>query len=236
LIFSLYSNPETSGSLVRKDVLDLTDKWSGDKITVIASNVDAQDLGPLVEESFSSATLAPSSLPTTSPASVYHGGNESRIISAGESYYAVAFSSVPRVNVSQHAAALVLRSLLNGTSRIPFGSGAGLTPVSTAAFYNGYSDAGLVGFVVSGGVGEIKAAVQQGFDVLKSLASGKEDVMSASMIDRAKASAIVGVDGGAYVDAAFGASVDLSVKGGVSSARDLVDAIAKVGKSDVVKV
>jgi hypothetical protein len=219
---------------MRKDVMDLTETWSGDKITVIASGVDAQELAPLVEEAFAPHTLAP--LVSTSAASVYHGGNESRIITGGESYYAVGFCSVPRVDVKQHAAALVLRALLNGTSRVPFGNGAALTPASMSAFYNGYSDAGLIGFVVSGEVEGIKAAVQQGVDVLKSIAGGSEKVMSAGMIDRAKAGAILGVDGSAYIDGAFGASVDMAVKGAMVTAGDLVDAIAKVDKAEVVKV
>lgn len=235
----MYASPDLCGALERKDVFDAMKQWSGQNVSVIASGVDAKDLIPMIEESFSSISLAPSAGISSSTKSTYFGGNEARIVFPGKtSYYAVAFPSVSRALVSDHAAALVLCALLDGTPRVKYGLGAGLTPSSVSAFYNGYSDAGLTGFVVSSSDPKaLTQAAQQTLAVLKSLAAGSTDVMSSVAIDGAKARAVVGVAESASSESTvFGKCTDMLVTGNLTTSSVLAEAIVNVGKADISKL
>ncbi|KAJ1946942.1 ubiquinol-cytochrome c reductase core subunit 1 [Kickxella alabastrina] len=185
-LYALESSPVSSGDAVRQYAQSAL---APGRIAIVATGVDAQELANLVSSSRLSSLVTPASA-LSSPAASFTGGVQQIYDSASPvSHYALAFASEP-------ASAQSLAALLGAQSRIKWTSGvlplaklAATDGFGIAPFSFAYSDAGLVGVVVSAPNTRIKAAVE------KVAATIQREIVSASgeAIQRAAAAARVDV-------------------------------------------
>ncbi|KAI8930173.1 Metalloenzyme, LuxS/M16 peptidase-like protein [Entophlyctis helioformis] len=237
---SLFASEDALHALTRADLLSFAAKYfTADRITVVGSGVAHSDLKTLVDKALEGVDVA--SIGASGPKSQYFGG-EARIEAGPHStaHYAIAFPGAA-VSSADYNASLVLRTLLDGSRRLKWGSRGGATGLlagastdhtSARAFNASYSDAGLFGIYVQGKGKEVKHVASKSLDALKALASN----VSADALARAKKAAIVDAE-----DSLTRASlIDTVAKGTLSTgafhAGSEVLAINQVTAADVQKL
>ncbi|KAJ2394164.1 ubiquinol-cytochrome c reductase core subunit 1 [Coemansia sp. RSA 2559] len=157
-LYALPSSPVASGDAVRQYAQAA---FASDRVAIVGTGIGAQQLADLVSQSSLSALEAqPKSLTTS--ASKFVGGTQQVYESASPvSHYALAFSAEP-------AMAPVLASLLGAQKRMKWSIG--VSPLAKLAASGGfeaeafsfaYSDAGVVGVLVSAPTAQIKSAVEK---------------------------------------------------------------------------
>ncbi|KAJ2489049.1 ubiquinol-cytochrome c reductase core subunit 1 [Coemansia sp. RSA 2050] len=163
-LYALDSSPVCTGDAVREYAQSA---MQGGRVAVVATGVDAATLAALVAESKlaglagGAAAAAAAAAAADSRARFTGGGHQIYESAAPVSYYALAFGSEP-------SAAPVLASLLGAQRRLKWGAGS--SPLAKLAFAEGfsaesfsfsYSDAALVGVLVSAPSAQIKSAVEK---------------------------------------------------------------------------
>ncbi|KAJ2723138.1 ubiquinol-cytochrome c reductase core subunit 1 [Coemansia sp. Benny D115] len=157
-LYALESSPVSTGDAVRQYAQAAL---APSRVAIVATGVDAQQLANLVESSRLSALVSSSSVLSTTAAKFNGGAQQIYDSAAPVSHYALAFSTEP-------AAAQPLAALLGAQSRTKWTTG--VSPLAklsaaegfgVAPFSFAYSDAGLVGVLVSAPNTSIKAAVEK---------------------------------------------------------------------------
>ncbi|PIA18236.1 LuxS/MPP-like metallohydrolase [Coemansia reversa NRRL 1564] len=156
-LYALESSPVSTGNTVRQYALEAL---SSGRVAVVGTGIDANELAKLVSESKLS-TLASGSA-VTGAATKFSGGVQQIYDSAAPlSHYALAFSCEPQN-------AQLLGNLLGTQRRLKWNSGASALARLAAsegfgadAFSFAYSDAGLVGVLVTAPSTQIKDAVEK---------------------------------------------------------------------------
>ncbi|KAJ2658669.1 ubiquinol-cytochrome c reductase core subunit 1 [Coemansia sp. RSA 1200] len=194
-LFALTSSPVVTGDAVRQYAQTAI---AGNRIAIVGTGVDSQQLADLVSQS----SLSALELQTPSPlangtGSKFFGGAQQLYESASPvSHYALAFSAEPE-------SAPVLASLLGAQKRMKWSTG--VSPLAKLAaaegfeaesFSFGYSDAALVGVVVSAASGQIKSAVEKvAATIQKEIATANADAVqravAAARLDAAETSGTV---------------------------------------------
>ncbi|KAJ3228086.1 ubiquinol-cytochrome c reductase core subunit 1 [Clydaea vesicula] len=197
---SLFASTETLNDLKRSHINNFTSKFfTPNRIAVIGSGVNQKDLISLLETAFKNSMLGSNSN-FLQQRSKYYGGEERYSSGHSEAHYALAFPSTS-FNSNEYPTALVLRALLDGSRRSPWGivngsssllANAASSSCSVVAFNTSYSDAGLLGFYIKGNEGDVKNVVQNSLNALKSVASGVG--FSDASITRAVKTAIVDLE------------------------------------------
>ncbi|KAJ2636062.1 ubiquinol-cytochrome c reductase core subunit 1 [Coemansia sp. RSA 1286] len=237
-LYALESSPVSSGDAVRRYA---EAALAPGRLAVVATGVDAQELASLVSSS-RLASLTSSASPLSTSAASFAGGVQQIYESASPiSHYALAFAS-------ESASAKPLAALLGAQSRVKWSTG--VAPLAKLAATEGfgvspfsfsYSDAGLVGVVVSAPRSQIKSAVE------KVAGSIQRDVASAGAEAVQRAAAAARVDMAEELATQQGqiralASVALGQKAGVTlesideAATKLSNDASKVFKSKPVAV
>lgn len=245
----LFASHQAASQLNRAKLLDFVkNNFTSDRVAIVGTGVAAEDLKAVVQESLSklvgtlpSSTTA--STPTTTTSKTKYFGGESRI-DAGpntESHYVVAYPA-PASTSADAATATVLRSLLDGTPHVKWGSSSASllagSPVPISTFNTAYSDAGLFGFYLqsdSATADEMTASINKAVAALKSVSSS----VSETHLARAKKAAIVdyesALDGGRNQRLVILGTQVLS-SGCFSKPADFATAVGKVTAADVAKV
>ncbi|KAJ2891402.1 ubiquinol-cytochrome c reductase core subunit 1 [Coemansia aciculifera] len=192
-LYALDSSPVVTGDAVRQYAQDA---MQAGKVAIVATGVDAATLAALVSESKLAALTNSGAASVPSVASKFTGGAHQIYESAAPvSHYALAFES-------DAASAPVLASLLGAQRRLKWGAG-GASPLAKLAFSSGfsvesfsfaYSDAALVGVLVSAPSVQIKAAVEKvagviQTDVAKASPEAVLRAVASSRLDAAEAQA-----------------------------------------------
>ncbi|KAJ1722404.1 ubiquinol-cytochrome c reductase core subunit 1, partial [Coemansia erecta] len=160
-LYALESSPVASGDKVRQYAQSVVVPG---RIAVVGTGVDAQELAALVAESpLGSLAASGPAGPQAAAAQAVGGVQQVYESAAPVSHYALGFTTKDAASVQPLAA------LLNASSRVKWSSSGGSTSLAhlaassgfgIAPFAFGYSDAGLVGVVVSAPRSLIKNAVQ----------------------------------------------------------------------------
>ncbi|KAJ1727085.1 ubiquinol-cytochrome c reductase core subunit 1 [Coemansia biformis] len=186
---SLYApaaSPVATGDAVRQYAQGAL---TGGRVAVVATGVDADTLAKLVGESGLAELPGAAAAETAGMAAAFTGGAQQVYESASPvAHYALAFGCEPR---SAHA----LGSLLGTQRRLKWSGGvsalsrlAAAEGFRTEAFSFAYSDAGLVGVLVSAPSAQIKGAVE------KVAATIQKDVAGAAPDAIQRAAAATAVD------------------------------------------
>ncbi|KAJ2811066.1 ubiquinol-cytochrome c reductase core subunit 1 [Coemansia furcata] len=156
-LYALDSSPVSTGDAVRQYAQSA---MQSGRVAVVATGVDSATLAALVAESKLAELTNENAV--SAPKAKFTGGQHQIYESASPvSHYALAFESDP-------SSASALASLLGAQRRLKWGAGA--SPLAKLAFTEGfaaesfsfaYSDAALVGVVVSAPAAHIKSAVEK---------------------------------------------------------------------------
>ncbi|KAJ2580270.1 ubiquinol-cytochrome c reductase core subunit 1 [Coemansia sp. RSA 1836] len=202
-LYALDSSPVVTGDAVRQYARDAVQPR---KVAVVATGVDAVTLAALVAESKLAALTDDATTVVDSVKAKYTGGVHQIYESAAPvSHYALAFAS-------DAASAPVLASLLGAQRRLKWGAG-GAGPLAKLAFSEGfsvesfsfaYSDAALVGVLVSAPSTLIKTAVEKVATIVQS------DVAKASSESVLRAVAATRLDAADAQDTQSGVIRELS--------------------------
>ncbi|KAJ2883751.1 ubiquinol-cytochrome c reductase core subunit 1 [Coemansia aciculifera] len=190
-LYALESSPVHTGDAVRQYAQSA---MQSGRVAVVATGVDAVTLAALVGES-KLAELTNEAAVADSKAKFTGGVHQIYESAAPVSHYALAFESDP-------STAPALAALLGGQRRLKWGAG-GASPLAKLAFSEGfaaesfsfaYSDAALVGVLVSAPSSHIKAAVEKVAAVVQtSVAKASPDAVAravaATRLDVAEAQA-----------------------------------------------
>ncbi|KAJ2024413.1 ubiquinol-cytochrome c reductase core subunit 1 [Coemansia sp. S85] len=190
-LYALDSSPVQTGDAVREYAASA---MQSGRLAVVATGVDAPTLAALVAESKLAGLTSGTAAAADAKAKFTGGGHQIYESAAPVSYYALAFGSEP-------SAAPVLASLLGAQRRLKWGAGA--SPLAKLAFAEGfsaesfsfsYSDAALVGVLVSAPSAQIQAAVEKVAEVVKSSVAKAEPeavarAVAAARLDVAEAQA-----------------------------------------------
>ncbi|KAJ3345154.1 ubiquinol-cytochrome c reductase core subunit 1 [Entophlyctis luteolus] len=238
---SLFASKSSLATLKRADLQAFASaNFTADNIAVVGAGVAHDELEALVNKAFEGFSV-PATASKIISAPTFHGG-EARLAGSGPSHLAIGFKGAAFTNTQAYATQLVLRSLLDGTPRLKWGStssGAGLLASAAApgttvsAFDASYTDAGIFGIHIKGDAAGIQQAGKQSIAALKAAASSPA---SAAAHARAQKAAIVDVESALTRDelvADIGRHV-LASKQFLSSA-ELAQAVAKVSAADVSK-
>ncbi|KAJ1664581.1 ubiquinol-cytochrome c reductase core subunit 1 [Coemansia sp. RSA 1813] len=186
-LYALSSSPVTTGDAVRQYAQAA---FASNRVAIVGTGVGAQQLADLVSQSSLSGLGSQSSLTTS--ASKFVGGTQQVYESASPvSHYALAFSAEPGM-------APVLASLLGAQKRMKWSTG--VSPLAKLAASEGfeaeafsfaYSDAGVVGVLVSAPTSQIKGAMEKVAAVIQKdiAAAGDEAVqraVAAAKVDAAE--------------------------------------------------
>ncbi|KAJ2745479.1 ubiquinol-cytochrome c reductase core subunit 1 [Coemansia sp. BCRC 34301] len=192
-LYALDSSPVVTGEAVRQYAQDAV---QAGKVAIVATGVDATTLAALVAESKLAALANTSAASATGVKAKFTGGVHQIYESAAPvSHYALAFES-------DTSSAPVLASLLGAQRRLKWGAG-GASPLAKLAFTEGfsvesfsfaYSDAALVGLLISAPSTQIKAAVEKvagivQTDVAKATPESVLRAVAATRLDVAEAQA-----------------------------------------------
>jgi ubiquinol-cytochrome c reductase core subunit 2 len=225
---TIFASKAAASEITRDDVSSFAN-IPASRIAVVATGVAHSDLKPLVEEALASIKF-PSGTNEASK-SAYFGG-EARIEGGPKSsaVFAVAFPGASFTS-TQFASSLILKELLNGDGHLKYSNQNKLsTPHTSVSGLNyNYTDAGIVGFIVTGKALEVKEAAQKSLGVLKGAAS-----ISNEAFEAAKNAAIVAAESGFTRGALLEALGKEAVTG--SSQVSSTAAIESVTKEDFVKV
>jgi ubiquinol-cytochrome c reductase core subunit 2 len=183
---SIASNEALNG-LKRSDLADFVQNhFTKDRIAVVATGVNHDELVELVETSFDGIELKGSS--EKPPMTKYYGG-ESRIDAGPNStaLFSVAFEG-SSTNPSDYYTSLVLAELLNSSTGVKYScsSKIGTESTTVTGFSTSYSDSGLVGFTVKGLNSEVKQVAQNAINELKGATA-----ISSNAFESAKKAAII---------------------------------------------
>ena len=156
-------------------------------IAVLGTGISTEELSKLVGASLSGLPAASAS---STPASAYHGG-ETRVASAHGHGPQVAFVGYGTAGTPSPALA-VLAAHLSSTPSLKWGSSVSAVPANAHAVYLPYSDAALLGFLVTGSTAEeVRTAGKKAVEVLK--AGVKADELKRA-VAKAKFAAAAAVD------------------------------------------
>ncbi|KAI9324873.1 Metalloenzyme, LuxS/M16 peptidase-like protein [Zopfochytrium polystomum] len=241
---SIFATAGAAKSLKRADLQSFAaQNFSTDKIAIVGTGVAHNELAALVDETIANLTIASSSA-TVAPSQYYGGETRIEAGPGGSSHYAVAFKSVA-YGAPEYAASLVLSSLLGGSPSLKWGSVSGASSLlssaatgktSVSAFTANYTDAGLVGFYVTGNAAEVKSVAQKSIDALKSVATSGA---SAEALARAKKAAIVDAESKIFSnrdETISEVAKRVIAAGSYHTSSELAVAISSVTAEDVAKV
>ncbi|KAJ2881686.1 ubiquinol-cytochrome c reductase core subunit 1, partial [Coemansia asiatica] len=238
-LYALESSPITSGDAVRRYAETAV---APGRLAVVATGVDAQELANLVSSS-RLASLTSSASTLSSPSATFTGGVQQIYESAAPiSHYALAFAS-------GSASAKPLAALLGAQSRVKW-STTGVAPLSKLAATEGfgispfsfsYSDAGLVGLVVSAPRSQIKGAVEKiagaiQRDIASAGAEAVQRAAAAARVDMAESLATQQGQIRALTGLALGQKSGVTLESVDDAAAKLSAEAAKVFKSKPVAV
>ncbi|RKO89351.1 Metalloenzyme, LuxS/M16 peptidase-like protein [Blyttiomyces helicus] len=238
---SVLASPAAAKALKRAHLQEFASKlFTSDRIAVVGTGIAHEDLTALVESSLASLTLSAGTAATA--ASKYFGG-ETRFDAgpAAPAHYAVAFPSASFAS-ADYAASLVLRAYLDSSSRVKWGSPSGVTgllssaasaDVTVSSLAASYSDAGLIGFYLTGPSAHIGGVASKALKTVKTAGAG----FTAEHLARAKKAAIVDAE------ADFSRETKLQdvarsvlTNGTFSTSEELAAAVNKVTVADVQKL
>lgn len=251
--FTLGRSPNTPGHKVPVispgDLQAFTaENFTGGNISVIGSGVDHDTLVDLVETSFAGVE-AGDDIPSA-PAT-YYGGFESRVDAAADaSYFGIAYEGAA-TGASNAAAVSVLSEILGADAALKWGTGsianklaaavAGASADATvSSFSNSYSDAGIVGVVITAPAEEAGAAVSAANAALKGVLGGDispDDVSKAknkialSILDTTSADVLTGYANQLLTTKQLATPEELAASIQAVSVADVLEAAKTVGAS-----
>ncbi|ORX72496.1 hypothetical protein DL89DRAFT_274387 [Linderina pennispora] len=176
------------------------------RVAIVGTGIDSAALAAIVSESKLAAIPASSASTLSTPASKFNGGVQQIYDSASPvSHYALAFEGA-----SDAATTRVLANLLSGERRLKWNTG--VSPLAKLAaeegfglqsFQSSYSDASLVGVVVSAPNAKIQEAVEKS-QIASPSAETVQRAVAAAKVDVSEALATRAGKRDALAQAAFG--------------------------------
>lgn len=172
---TIFASNESLNSLKRTDIGNLLELFTADRITIVGTEVNHEDLTNLLEKVFVDVEL-PSGKASYIKSKFSTG--EARI-EAGptcEAHYAIAFPGAAYSTSGDFAAAQVLASILGGERKVTHGSSSGLLAACAApgckatAHSLSYSDAGLLVLYMEGDGSSVKDVATKSIAILKNIA------------------------------------------------------------------
>ncbi|KAJ1937304.1 ubiquinol-cytochrome c reductase core subunit 1, partial [Linderina pennispora] len=230
-LYALESSPITSGDAVRQYA---EAALTAGRVAIVGTGIDSAALAAIVSESKLAAIPASSASTLSTPASKFNGGVQQIYDSASPvSHYALAFDGA-----SDAATTRVLANLLSGERRLKWNTG--VSPLAKLAaeegfglqsFQSSYSDASLVGVVVSAPNAKIQEAVEKVANTIQSQIASP----SAETVQRAVAAAKVDVSEALATRAGKRDALAQAAFGRTAAAVESVDAAAAQAASAAAK-
>lgn len=178
--------------IARADIAEFAQShFTPDRITIVGSGVNHQELKDLVETAFEGVTL--STILSHVPESHFYAG-EARIDAGphSDAQYVIAYPGTPYTS-SNYPASQVLAAMLGAKEPANYVHHQGLLASAThnetiaKSFSVSYSDAGLLGIEVKGDATDVRVVASSAIEILHSIAKG---VTSQALADGIKAAII----------------------------------------------
>ncbi|KAJ1945294.1 ubiquinol-cytochrome c reductase core subunit 1 [Linderina macrospora] len=230
-LYALESSPVASGDAVRQYA---EAALTAGRVAIVGTGIDSAALAAIVSESKLAAIPASSASTLSTPASKFNGGVQQIYDSASSvSHYALAFEGAQDASTTR-----VLANLLSGERRLKWNTG--VSPLAKLAaeegfglqsFQSSYSDASLVGVVVSAPNAKIQEAVEKVARTIQTQIASP----SAETVQRAVAAAKVDVSEALATRAGKRAALAQAAFGRAAEATESVDAAAAQAASAAAK-